>query len=98
MATPLPDTLEGLAQALLNPWQHGFPLQPAPFEALAAGLGGSVTAVLQGYDRLQQAGLLGRIGGVFSPRAGGASTLAAMVVPAERLEAVAAQVSAFEGI
>ena len=98
MATPLPDTLEGLAQALLNPWQHGFPLQPAPFDALAAGLGWPVAAVLRGCDRLQQAGLLGRIGGVFSPRAGGASTLAAMVVPAERLEAVAAQVSAFEGI
>ena len=95
---PLPETLEGLARALLNPWQHGFPLQPTPFDALAAELGWSPTAVLQGCERLQQAGLLGRIGGVFSPRAGGASTLAAMVVPAERLEAVAAQVSAFEGI
>ena len=70
MATPLPETLEGLAQALLNPWQHGFPLQPAPFDALAADLGWPVAAVLQGCERLQQAGLLARIGGVFSPRAG----------------------------
>ena len=53
MATPFPETLEGLAQALLNPWQHGFPLQPAPFDALAAGLGWPVAAVLRGCDRLQ---------------------------------------------
>lgn len=96
------DDLQPLVQALLNPWQRGFPLQPRPFLAIARALppGSPLTetAVLQGYARLRQAGALSRLGGIFAPAAGGAAVLAALQVPAHRLEAVAALVSAHPGV
>ena len=84
--------------ALLNPWQHGFPLQREPFALIAAQLGLSVPDVLAGFATLQRDGSLSRIGGVFGPGAGGAALLAAMAVPAERMQAVAAIVSAHPGV
>lgn len=48
--------------------------------------------------QLQTSGALSRIGGVFAGHAGGAALLAAMAVPPERLQAVAAQVSAHPGV
>jgi DNA-binding Lrp family transcriptional regulator len=84
--------------ALLNEWQHGFPLVPEPFVALGEHLGLDERAVLDACDRLQQAGAISRIGGVFSPGAGGAGLLAAMAVPSERMAEVAALVSAHPGV
>jgi DNA-binding Lrp family transcriptional regulator len=84
--------------ALLNPWQHGFPLQREPFAAIAATLGRSVDEVLAACARLQREGALGRIGGVFGPGAGGAALLCAMAVPPSRLQAVADIVSAHPGV
>lgn len=84
--------------ALLNDWQHRFPLERAPYARIAAAIGLDETAVIDGYRRLQRAGALARIGGVFGAGCGGAALLAAMVVPAERLDAVAAIVSAHPGV
>ncbi|AVP57714.1 siroheme decarboxylase subunit beta [Pulveribacter suum] len=84
--------------ALLNTWQRGFPLCPRPFAAIGAALALGEGEVLRRYARLQQAGALSRIGAVFAPGAGGASTLAAMAVPPARLQQVAAQVSAHPGV
>ena len=98
---PAPDTvntLDALELALLNPWQRGFPLLRAPFDAIAAQAGMDVDAVLAGYAQLQAGGALSRIGGVFAGNAGGAALLAAMAVPPERLAAVAALVSAHPGV
>lgn len=83
---------------LLNAWQRGFPLCPAPFEVLGQALGRPAGDVIAACQRLQSAGVLGRIGGVFAPGAGGAGLLAAMAVPRERLEAVAAAVSRHPGV
>lgn len=84
--------------ALLNDWQHGFPLVRAPFAVIAQRIGASEADVIAGYREAQRAGALSRIGGVFDTRAGGAALLAAMAVPAERLAAVAAIVSAHPGV
>ena len=84
--------------ALLNPWQRGFPLQREPFAVIGQQLGLDVATVLEHYARLQRAGSLSRIGAVFAPGAGGASLLAAMAVPPQRLEAVAAIVSSHAGV
>lgn len=84
--------------ALLNDWQHDFPLQRQPFAAIAGALALSEAEVLLRCHRLQASGALGRIGGVFGAGTGGAGLLAAMAVPPERLEAVAAQVSAHPGV
>jgi DNA-binding Lrp family transcriptional regulator len=84
--------------ALLNDWQHGFPLQPRPYQALGARLGIDEAEVLARYGSLRTQGVVGRIGGVFGAGAGGAAMLCAFAVPAPRLEAVAARVSAQPGV
>ena len=84
--------------ALLNPWQHGFPLVREPFAHLARALDMSEADVLAACERLQRAGAISRIGGVFAPGAGGAALLAAMAVPHDRLHEVAATVSAHPGV
>lgn len=84
-----------LDQHLLNDFQRDFPLEPRPFAALAEQLGESEDAVIASLKRLSADGTVSRIGAVFRPGAVGASTLAAMAVPPERLESVAALVSGF---
>lgn len=84
--------------ALLNDWQHGFPLVREPFAAIATALGCPTSQVLEAYRAWKASGSLSRIGGVFGAGAGGAGLLAAMAVPPQRLEAVAAIVSAHPGV
>lgn len=79
---------------LLNDYQRGFPLCAEPFREIAGRLGATEEAVLAAYARLAVAGALSRIGAVFRPNVVGASTLAALRVPRQRLEEVAARVSA----
>ena len=84
--------------ALLNGWQHDFPMVREPFAAVAKSLALTQTHVLQAFQRMQDHGAISRIGGVFAPGAGGAALLSAMAVPAQRLEDVAALVSAHPGV
>ena len=86
---------DSLAFSLLNDFQHGFPLATRPFDEVAQALGSTHDAVLSTYIHLRQSGCLSRIGAVFAPRRMGASTLAALAVPPERLDVVAAMVSQF---
>ncbi len=86
------------ALALLNPWQRGFPLVPQPYALLAKSIGCQAGELLARLAALQQQGALSRIGGVFAAQTGGAALLAAMVVPPERLDEVAALVSAHPGV
>ena len=80
---------------LLNEFQRDFPLCPAPFAELAARLGVGERVVLSGLERLRREGKISRVGAVFAPKRFGASTLAAMAVPADQLGAVAAAVNRF---
>jgi DNA-binding Lrp family transcriptional regulator len=80
---------------LLNDFQRGFPLVPQPYAAVAATLGATEPEVLERLARLAAAGAVSRVGAVFRPGAIGASALAAMAVPPDRLDAVAAVVSRF---
>lgn len=83
---------------LLNDFQRGFPLLPRPWEAVGERLGRDGTEVLARLAVLRDEGKISRVGAVFAPNRIGASTLAAMAVPPERLAAVAARVSAFAGV
>lgn len=83
---------------LLNEFQRDFPLVSAPFAEIARRVGSDEATVLATLQRLQQEGAISRVGAVFAPRAVGASTLAALAVPPELLDAVAAQVSAHPGV
>jgi len=84
-----------LEQHLLNDYQRDFPLVPTPFARIAADLGVAEAAVFEMLARLRQQGSVSRVGAVFRPHTIGASTLAAVAVPADKLAVVAQQVSAF---
>lgn len=79
---------------LLNEFQRDFPLVPRPFAEIGAALGLDEETVLDAYRDGLASGAISRVGAVVAPRRVGASTLAAMAVPAERLEEVAARVNA----
>ena len=81
-------------KALLDGFQRDFPLVPRPYAAVAERLGMTEAELLAMLRRLRDAGAVGRVGAVVRPGTVGASTLAAMAVPPERLDAVAALVSA----
>jgi DNA-binding Lrp family transcriptional regulator len=86
---------DGLDFQLLNRFQRDFPLKPSPWAVLALQLGVDETEVLGAVQRLSDEGVVSRVGAVFSPRRIGASSLAALAVPAGQLDAVAEQVSAY---
>lgn len=73
----------------------GLPLVERPFEAVGAELGLAEAQVIERLQALRADGTLTRFGPLFQiERAGGAFVLAAMQVPEERWDAVAAQVNA----
>lgn len=80
---------------LLNEFQRGFPLCRAPFAELAARLGVGEGTVLQRLEAMRREGKISRVGAVFAPKRIGASTLAAMAVPAEELAEVADIINRF---
>lgn len=80
---------------LLNDYQRDFPLEPRPYARIASELGIDEDEVLACLAGLREAGAVSRVGAVIRPGTIGASTLAAMRVPDQRLEEVAAAVNAF---
>ncbi|MGE5467438.1 MAG: Lrp/AsnC family transcriptional regulator [Ignavibacteria bacterium] len=83
---------------LLNEWQRDLPLVPEPYAVIADKIGVEEQSVLDALKRLHGKGAVSRVGAVFAPWRIGVSTLAAMAVPPERLEEVAALVSARDEI
>lgn len=80
---------------LLQRLHGGFPLSERPFADVGAELGISEDEVIERLRMLLAQGLLTRFGPLFQiERAGGQFVLAAMAVPEERFDAVAAQVNA----
>jgi DNA-binding Lrp family transcriptional regulator len=84
-----------LEQRLLNEFQQGVPLTSTPYADIARQLGVYETTVLETLQRLQTEGVISRVGAVFRPNRIGASTLAAIAVPVDELEDVAAMVNEF---
>ena len=87
--------MQALTSRLLNDFQRNFPLDPAPFARIARSLDTTSETVLETLRTLQARGAVSRVGPVFRPNTVGVSTLAAMAVPVEELETVAAIVSAY---
>jgi len=87
-------TICDLDRHLLDAFQRDFPLASRPYAVLAAELGMTEAEVMDRLVRLQESGVIDRVGAVVAPNTVGASTLAAMAVPDDRLEEVAAIVSA----
>lgn len=80
---------------LLHDFQNDFPLCPAPFAELAVQLGVAESVVLRMFEELRRQGKIARVGAVFAPKRIGASTLAAMAVPDDRLAALAEAINRF---
>lgn len=90
--TEFPDRTDLRLMAHLH---GGFPLVDEPFAAVGAELGLSEAEVLARLQRLLAGGWLTRFGPLFQiERAGGAFVLAALAAPADRFEALTAQVNA----
>jgi len=83
---------------LLDDFQRDFPLVARPYAEIGKRLGMSEDDVIQAYENLADQKYVSRIGAVIAPNRVGASTLAAMRVPKDRLEEVAAFVSGFEEV
>lgn len=92
------DELNDLEKTLLDGCQREFPLEPRPYAAIAERLGCDEATVLLLLRRFVDGGLISRVGPVFAPHRAGASTLAAMAVPARRIGEVAALVSSFDEV
>lgn len=86
------------ALVLADQWQRDFPLQPDPFAAVAARAGLSQQEAIELLQSLCDQGVLARIGATVRPNTAGASTLAAMAVPENRLHEVAMLVSEHLGV
>ena len=80
---------------LLDEFQRDLPLEPRPYATMARRLGMTEETLLATLRRLVAEGVVSRVGAVVTPHRAGWSTLAAMQVPEEMLEAVAEFVSAF---
>lgn len=87
--------MEILTEKLLNDFQRNFPLNPLPFQQIAAALNTSTEIVIEKIKELQAKGAVSRVGPVFSPNSIGVSTLAAIAVPPEQLEHIAEMINQY---
>ena len=87
--------MDHIDRRLLDEYQHDLPLDPRPFAAIGRDLGIDEGEVISRLDHLRRQGAVSRVGAVVRPGAAGASTLAAMAVPADWLDRVAALVSGY---
>ena len=88
----------GIDRAMLNDYQRDFPVTQRPFAHLARRLEIGEDEVLIRLKRLSKAGYIARIGAAVRPNTVGAAPLAALAVDPDRLEEVAATVSAMPGV
>ena len=87
--------IDALSRRLIDRFQHGMPLCAEPYRAMADALQCSEDEVLACLERLEHGGGLSRVGPVFEHSRAGASTLVALAVPLERLDAVAARINSY---
>ena len=89
---------DALDRRLLDEFQRGFPLTERPFAEVARRLHTDENDVIERLRRLKAEGAVSRVGAVVAPHACGWSTLAALAVPADRLDEVAEIVSGYREV
>lgn len=91
--------LTDLEKRVLTVIQAGFPIEPRPYAAVAERLDSAEEDVLAAVERLRRERVIRRIGAIFdSHRLGYRSTLCAIAAPPERVDEVAAVVSAYPNV
>lgn len=89
--TQEPAILDEIDRRIVNALQGGFPLVPRPYAAVAETLGLDEADLLARLHGLVASGVLSRFGPMFdAEKFGGAVSLAAMAVPADSFDRVAA--------
>lgn len=78
---------------LVKHWQRDLPLDPEPFACIASAVGRTQKQVLHALRHLLRDGVIARIGAVLTPSVFGSSTLAALSVPPEQIDAIAGYIS-----
>ena len=92
------DTRDTIDHRLLDEFQRDLPLVPRPFAAIGETLGIDEADVIARLAHLKAGGIISRVGATVRPNTAGASTLAAMAVPPQRIEKVAERVGAEPGV
>lgn len=92
------DRLDPLDRRLLDEFQRDLPLLARPFAAIGAALGIAEAEVIARLERLSARAMIARVGATVRPNTAGASTLAAIAVPEDRIETVAEIVGAEPGV
>ena len=88
--------MDSIDAGIVNCLQEGLPVCERPFDDVAATLGLSVDELLSRVQRLLDDSVLTRFGPMYNAESmGGALSLCAMQVPADRYEEVAGQVNAY---
>ena len=87
--------LTPLHKRLLNDFQRDFPLSSRPYQDIAIAVGVSEGEVLSALTELNANNFISRIGPIIPPNHIGVSTLVAMAVPEQQLQAVANIISAY---
>ena len=90
--------LSALEKHLLNDFQHDFPLDSRPYKKIADKLETTEEVVIDTLKQLQERGYVSRVGAVFRANSIGASTLAAMAIPENELEDVAAMINEYSEV
>jgi len=96
-------TISQLQQDIINNSQKGFPLTSQPYQTITEQLANvnivtNEQEVFQAIEDLNSQEILSRVGPVFDHKKAGASTLAALAVPAEDLDRIADIVNQFEQV
>jgi len=86
--------LTPLHKRLLSDFQRDFPLSPRPYLDIANMLGVNEDEILAALTELNANNFISRIGPIIPPNHIGVSTLVAMAVPEDKLQAVADKISA----
>ncbi|MDQ2091773.1 siroheme decarboxylase subunit beta [Marimonas arenosa] len=92
------DRLHTIDQSLLDDFQRDFPLVPRPFAEMARRIGIGEDEVIDRLKALQSGGAVTRVGATVRPNTAGASTLAALAVPEDKIDDVAALVGQEDGV
>lgn len=90
--------LDALDRRLIDSYQRGLPVCSRPFHTIAERLGSSEDEVISRLERLQDMGVLSRVGPVFDHARAGASLLAAVAVPEAERDAFAELINAAPGV
>lgn len=88
--------MDDIDKAIINRLQQGLPICESPYRYVAEQLGVAEAELLERLQNLLNQGVLSRFGPMYhAEQMGGALTLAAMKVPAERFDEIAGIVNGF---